>query len=265
MNHPLPEPGWQRAAEQTVLVVVLHQAGAEHMALGLTRAWAPAVPAAVLSALCVADENGAKEVWEEVAIRLGQAGLDPSRLVLAGIGNVQDMALQVAFGQAAAGCAGVLACGNVSLPLGMLAGQPKPGRPKLRLVWTADDPPFSAAALGDLLRCLRVAGLDAQGAVLPGATRLPTEADGYPALDPPLVRLSRAYLAELVAVALSAAPRPGGSPAWAEQDIHGSPRPASGFAKGARPSPPPEHLARTRSEGQGSPGETGIIPAGAQT
>ncbi len=216
MDHPLPEPGRQRTAAQTALVVVLHQAGAEHIALGLTRAWAPAVPAAVLLALRVADETGAKEVWEEVAGRLERAGLDSSRLVLAGVGSVQHMVLQLAFGQAAAGCAGVLACGNVLLPLAVLAGQAKPGRPKLRLVWTVDDPLFSAAALGDLLRCLRVAGLDAQGAVLPGATRLPTEADGYLALDPSMVRLSRAYLAELVAVALSAAPRPDGSSARAE-------------------------------------------------
>ena len=163
----------------------------------------------------VADEDGGREAWEKVASRLGQAGLDPSRLVLAGIGDAQNMALQLAFGQAAVGCAGVVACGNVCLPLAALAGQPMWGRPKLRLAWTAADPLFSAAALGDLLRCFRSAGLDVQGAVLPRTARLPTEAGGGPALCLPLVRLGGAYLAELVAVALGAALRAGSSPAGA--------------------------------------------------
>ncbi len=201
MDHSLPEQAWQRAAARTALVVVLHRAGAERVALGLVRAWAPAVPAAALSTLRIADEDGVGRAWQEVASRLGRAGLNPSRLVLAGVGGAQGTALRLAFEQAALGCAGVLACGGV-LPLAALAGRPSPGRPKLRLVWTADDPLFGAAALGGLLRCLRAAGLDAQGAVLPGAASPAVEAGDGPAPGLPLVRLAGAYLAELVAVAL---------------------------------------------------------------
>lgn len=215
MDRSLPEPASQRTTAQTAYVVVLHQAGAEHVALGLVRAWAPTIPAAVLSTLRVADDDGGTGAWAEVASRLAQAGLGPSRLVLAGIGDAQNTALRLAYGQAAAGCAGVLACGSVVLPLAVLAGQPMRGRPKLRLAWTADDPLFSAAVLGDLLRCFRSAGLDAQGAVLPRTARLPTEVGGGPALVLPLVRLGGAYLAELVAVALDAAFRAGSSPAGA--------------------------------------------------
>ena len=218
MDHSLPEPAPQRVPAPAAYAVVLHQAAAEQVALGLVRAWAPIVPAAVLSTLRVADADGERRAWEEVASRLGQAGLGPSRLVLAGIGDAQNMALQLAFGPAAVGCAGVLACGNVLLPLAALAGQPMRGRPKLRLAWTADDPLFSAAALGDLLRCFRSAGLDVQGAVLPRTARLPTEAGGGPALGLPLVRLGSAYLAELVAVALGGAPRTRAAPSQPLQE-----------------------------------------------
>ncbi len=202
MDHSLPEPAWQRAAARTALVVVLHRAGAERVALGLVRAWAPAVPAAALSTLRIADEDGVGRAWQEVASRLGRAGLNPSRLVLAGVGGAQGTALRLAFEQAALGCAGVLACGGIVLPLAALGRHSSPGKPKLRLVWTADDPLSSAAALGGLLRCLRAAGLDAQGAVLPGALSPAVEAGGGPAPSLPLVRLAGAYLAELVAVAL---------------------------------------------------------------
>lgn len=206
MNRPFPDPTRQRAAAQAALVVVLHPANAEHVALGLVRAWAPVVPAAKLSAMSVAGEDGAERAREEVAGRLGQAGLDPSRLVLAGVGGAQGTALRLAFGKAALGCAGVLACGDPFLPLAALAGQPSPERPKLRLVWTADDPLSRAAALGSLLRCLRAAGLDAQGAVLPRPDR--PFLDAGAGAFPPLVRRGGAYLAELVAVALSTPARP---------------------------------------------------------
>lgn len=218
MDHTLPEPAQQRATAQMALVVVLYQAGAEQLALKLVRAWAPTVPAAILSTLHIAEEGGTEEAWGEVSSRLGRAGLDLSRLVLAGVGRAQDMALQLAFGQAA-GCTGVLACGSLLPPLAALARQPLPGRPKLRLVWTADDTLFSAAALGDLLRCLRVSGLDAQGAVLPRAVRLATELGGGPAFDLPLVRLGGAYVAELVAVALGGAPRHSDSPSGARDGV----------------------------------------------
>jgi hypothetical protein len=211
MDHTRPEPARQHERAQTALVLLLHRADAEHVALGLVRAWSPTVPTAILTTLRVAEEDGAEQAWKGVVGRLGQTGIDPSRLVLAGIGGAQQAALRLAFGPDALGCAGVLACGDIFLPLAALAGPSSPGRPKLRLVWTADDPLVSAAAPGDLLHCLRVAGLDAQGAVLPGAALRAAEAGSGPGAL--LVRLAGAYLAELVAVALGGASWPRGSPA----------------------------------------------------
>ncbi len=203
MDHPLSWPAWQRAPAPAALVAVLHAPDGADLTSGLVRAWAPAVPAAVMSTMMIAGAGGVEEALEQIASRLGRAGLDVSRLVLAGVGGGEGTALQLVFGQAALGCAGIVACGDSLPPLLALGGLSATGRAKLRLVWTADDPLFCAEALGDLLRCFRAAGLDAQGAVVPRSNRLPPEVDGGPSL--PLVRLSGAYLAELVAVALDAA------------------------------------------------------------
>jgi len=119
-----------------------------------------------MSTMLVAGDDGIAKTLAQIGRRLGEAGLDASSLVLAGVGGGEEMALQLAFGQAALACAGVVACGDSLPPLRMLRGPPEVGRAKLRLVWTTDDPLFCAAALGDLLRCLRTAGLDAVGAVL---------------------------------------------------------------------------------------------------
>jgi hypothetical protein len=59
--------------------------------------------------------------------------------------------------------------------------------------------------LGELLCWYRAADLDAQGAVLePGGTAS-TDEDGFPSA---LVRMSRIYLAELVAVAMEGQSQP---------------------------------------------------------
>ena len=197
--------GWPPVSVGTALVVVLHPWSDAEAAHALTAAWAPTVPAAIISKLRVAGDGDIGEVSAQLAHGVEQAGLDTRRLVLAGIGDTAGMALQLALGQGAAGrwplgCAGVLACGNVLPPLGLLAGW-SALQARLRLVWTADDPLFCAAALGDLLRCCRAGGVDAQGAVLARHGGAPGQ--GYRGPAPALVRLGRAYLAELVAVALS--------------------------------------------------------------
>lgn len=215
MDHarPLPAPDDVRACE--AMVVLLHPHDAENAVLALMRGWAPAIPMAALSALPIADSAGIGQAWDAIVYGLERSGLPQSRLVLAGVAGVQDTALQLAFSPAAAGCAGVLALGDGLPPLATLGGQAVTGRPKLRLAWTADDPLFCSAALGGLLRCLRAAGLDAQGAVLAGPAPVARET-GVSVPPPALVRLGGAYLAELVAVALSGAPRPRAAPSAAE-------------------------------------------------
>ena len=64
---------------------------------------------------------------------------------------------------------------------------------------------FCAAALGDLLRCLRVAGLDAEGTVVKGRGPSPGSESSTCSPEPALVRMGGAYLAELVALALDKA------------------------------------------------------------
>ncbi len=168
----------------------------------------PAVPAAIISTLLVADSGGFDEASGQINCRLEQAGLDGTRLVLAGIGGAGETALQLALGRDAMACSGVLACGDILPPLELLAGRAGGFGTRLRLVWTEDEPLFCAAALGDLLRCFRAAGVDAQGAVLARQDGRSREARSSSDPSPALVRLGRAYLAELVAVALGAASRP---------------------------------------------------------
>lgn len=210
MDHPLPVPAYGRASlprrVPAALVAVLYGAGRLALAQELVRAWVPSVPAATVVAVPAGGPDGAADARSAVGGLLGQAGLPASSLVLAGVGGGEGAALQLAFGPGGLACAGVVACGDSLPPLRVLGSCPAQHRTKLRLVWTDEDPLFCAAALGDLLRCLRAGGLDAQGALLPRENRLPTDAGGHPApftLHPPLVHLGRAYVAELVAVVLA--------------------------------------------------------------
>ncbi len=206
MDHPLLAPDRQRARTHAALVILLHPHGAEAVALGLARTWSSAVPAALLSTLRASGGDQAEEALAGIASRVEQAGLASSRLVLAGIGAAQDTALRLVFGQAAVGCAGMLAFGDSLPSWAVLEGHPAQMRAKLRLAWTAEDPMSCAAALGRLLRCFRMAGPDAQGTLLAQSDRPAREAGNSAGLSPPLVRLGGAYLAELVAVALNVAP-----------------------------------------------------------
>lgn len=207
MDHLLLSPDQSHAHVRTALVAVLHSPGGTGLAHELVRAWAPSVPAAAVSTMLVDGAGGIEEAREQIGCRLDQAGLAMSSLVLAGVGGGEEAALQLVFGQAGLACAGVVACGDSLPPLRVLGGWSEARRAKLRLVWTADDPLFCAAALGDLLRCLRAAGLDAQGAVLQRQDRPSRDVDGFRPPSLPMVHLARAYLAELVAVALGPAGR----------------------------------------------------------
>ena len=215
--HPVPALDDVRACERAceAMVVLLHPYGAEAAALALMRGWKPAVPTTALSALPVAGSTGTGQAWDAIVHGLERSGLPLSRLVLAGVAGAQDAALQLAFSPAAAGCAGVLALGDGLPPLTVLGDLPAEGRPRIRLVWTADDPLFCAAALGDMLRCLRATGLDAQGAVLARADPA-ARATGVSAPPPALLRLGGAYVAELVAVAMGGASRTRAAPYAAE-------------------------------------------------
>lgn len=206
------------------MVVLLHPHGAEDAALALMRGWAPAVPMAALSALPVAGCAGTGQAWDAIFHGLERSGLPLSRLGAGRGGGCAGRRAAARVQPGGIGCAGVLALGDGLPPLAVLGGQAVEGRPKLRLVWTVDEPLFCAAALGGLLRCLRAAGIDAQGAVVarpdPAARRM-----GVNTLSPALVRLGGAYLAELIAVALGGAPRTRAAPSAAEPACPTGPNP----------------------------------------
>jgi hypothetical protein len=190
------------APARAVLVVLLHPPEAAQVADSLAVAWAQVVPGAEISLLPVVAGEDRANVALELAARLRSAGLDTSRLVLGGVFGAEEMVLQLVTGSAGQACAGVLACGDVLPPLGLLRAAPVQFRPRLRLVWKSDEPMFCAAELGDLLRWLRIAGLDVEGTVVNGRNRSPDLEGSTHSPEPALVRMGGAYLAELVALAL---------------------------------------------------------------
>jgi hypothetical protein len=193
-----------RTAAPAVLVVLLHSSDSEQVLTGLKRTWERAVPAANVTTMFVADCGSADEILAQLANRLAQAGLDAAHLVLAGVCGAEHVVLQLVLGSTAFACAGVLACGEPLLPFTLLAEGSAGFAATVRLVWKAEEPLLYAAALGESLRCFRAAGMDAQGAVVPGQKRSSEAAHGNHEPGPALVRLGGAYLAELVAVALCA-------------------------------------------------------------
>jgi hypothetical protein len=192
---------------RAVLVVLLHPPEVAHLADSLAVAWAGVVPAAEVSLLPVMAGEDRATISLELAARLRSAGLESSRLVLAGVFGAEEVVLQLVTGSAGQACAGVLACGGVLPPLGLLRETPVQFRPRLRLVWTSEEPMVCAATLGDLLRRLRVAGLDAEGTVVKGRRPSPDLGSGQSDPEPALVRMGGAYLAELVALALDRSSR----------------------------------------------------------
>jgi hypothetical protein len=187
-------------ASRAVAVLVLHAQDCGHTAVRLAQAWAPAVPAASISVLPI----GAEDAGDGVRDELARTGRDLDRLLLVGIGDAAAAVLRLVFHGQGLACAGVLVCGDVLPPLALLTERPAPFRTRLRLVWTSHHALFSADALAALLGWFRAGGIDAQGTVLDRAARS-QGGDAEP--EPALVRMGRAYLAELVAFAL-AGPKP---------------------------------------------------------
>jgi len=95
MDHLLPPAARHRPRARMALVTVLHSSGGTGLAHDLVRAWAPVVPAAAMSTMLVASGVGIAETLAQIGRRLGEAGLDASSLVLAGIGGGEETALQL--------------------------------------------------------------------------------------------------------------------------------------------------------------------------
>jgi hypothetical protein len=192
---------------RAVLVVLLHPPEVAHLAERVAVAWARVVPAAEVSLLPVMAGEDRARVSLELARRRRAAGLWSSRLVLVGVFGAEEVVLQLVTDSTGQACAGVLVCGEALPPLGLLRATPVQFRPRLRLVWKSNDPMFCAAALGDLLRWLRAAGLDAEGAVVKRRDPSPDLGSSTHLPEPALVRMGGAYLAELVALALDSSSR----------------------------------------------------------
>ena len=109
---------------RAALVVLLHPPEVAHVADRLAAAWARVVPAAELSLLPVMAGEDRAKVSLELAARLRAAGLGSSRLVLAGVFGAEEVVLQLVSGSTGQACAGVLACGDVLPPLGLLRATP---------------------------------------------------------------------------------------------------------------------------------------------
>jgi hypothetical protein len=207
MNHIFADPVLQGAAIARALVVMLHLPGIAGPAGKLAEAWRPVVPAARIELQSVPEGLGADATLELLGGLLDRAGLPPERVALVGVCGAEDVALQLALRRDALAWAGLLLCGSALPPLTPLADISLHRGTRLRLIWQASDPLLHAVALGELLRWIRVAGLDAQGCVLEQGTSVPDGAGVGCAPSPALVRLGGAYLAELIATALHGAPQ----------------------------------------------------------
>jgi hypothetical protein len=214
-------PIW-RSSPTRVVVLILHPPELAAMARDLVSAWQPAIPAADLFAVGVA-EGGRIDLPNLTNGPLDRTDRRKRPLILAGICGAEAAALQLAFDRSLPQCTGVLIGGRVLPPLGPLATRMADRAVRLRLLWQVDDPTAWAAPMGELLSWFRAAGLDAQGAVLEPSFQQPEGLTGMragsesPIMEecavgsspsPALVRMGRIYLAELVALAMDMQPRP---------------------------------------------------------
>ena len=180
------------------IAVMLH-ADMQAAAATLADAWRPVIPAAELIVLDVA-----RLTDDEVSKRLKQlrqpAGLTPIQVIAIGVYGAQDVAVRMAFGQLELECGAILAVGS-ALPavLAPLAVDAASRCRRLRIVWETTDPLQHSIILGELLACFRSVGIDTQGAVFGAATasQLGQSASAT------AIRMGGAYLAELVALALT--------------------------------------------------------------
>ena len=183
------------------LVVVLHTPAEAALALHLIRAWAPTVPAGCFVGAAV-EPCDLAAVTERLQTLMRDGVQVPEHTILVGICGAANLALRIGLAPDAWAFAGVLVCGPMLVPLSPFAQGGTASGARLRLIWTAQDSLQVSAALGALLQYLREAGLDAQGAVLGSPYCGPGYGDEGCARAVALVRLSGAYLAELVAYAL---------------------------------------------------------------
>lgn len=203
-NPPLrKQPSTCFASATGALAILLHPARQAAPARELARLWGSRVPSARVSTLSLREYccSQVEDVAADLASRLRRAAVLPSRLVLAAVCGAEDSALQLIFGDPPFPCVGLLVCGEAPMPLAPLSTSRGVSQVKLRLVWSRVDPLSGAAALGGLLECFRMVGIDAQGGVVgtPGESSAPGCELSAP--QSPIARLGGAYFVELMAFA----------------------------------------------------------------
>lgn len=190
-----------RTSKTPILVGMLHSPGAASLVERMIAAWHDAVPQVTFAAFAVPDNlDSVSRATLAAELRVREAS--PSHLVLVGLDVAQYWAIQLALTGPQPICRGVLGCGPALLrpavePSGSVYGA------KLRLAWEAPAPELSAAAMSQWLSVARAKGVDAQGSelVIAAAASRGAAPSEYFA-SPSMIRLTRAYLAELVAVAI---------------------------------------------------------------
>jgi hypothetical protein len=204
MAHPLALAAGHVLPAPKIDVVVLHPEGAGEETSALARTWQPAVPAATMTAVNLTAANPVA-LAALLNNRLGTPGPDAPPRVIAAVLGAEGSLLHLLSEHMLPECTGLLVCGETQLQVQSLRRISTGGRISLRLAWEADDPLPCAVALGEMLRRYRAAGYDAEGAVLSRPALSAQAAHARPSAS--LVRLGGAYLAELVAVALTAMSR----------------------------------------------------------
>lgn len=203
MTLPL-EAVWPRRPRGVAAVaLMLHLPGDAALAAALARAWTPTNPCAAIMPVAAHAVAGAAQICDT----LTRYDLRPNQAVLVGFGGAAALAFTHALAQDKPGFAGLLMCGT------SLAGASPPQEargarplalPKLRLIWLVDDTLASARLLGERMRDLRRSLADVQGAVLlQSPAEDSVEAGEAMGGGSAIMRLGAAYLAELLAGALS--------------------------------------------------------------
>jgi hypothetical protein len=222
MPHRLVLPVLQPPPPPTrVGVLLLHPPKAASLTCRLAREWQPTIPTADITTMSVAEDGGedlGATLPDRCSPRIGP-------LVIAGVCGAEAAALQLAFDGTLPHCTGVLLGGRALPPLKPLGRLMTDRTIKLRLLWEVSDSIAWAPALGELLGWFCAAGLDVHGAVLEPVGPSSTDARG---LSPAFVRMSRVYLAELVAIAMGGQPRRLFAPSFARGKQMGTAREDSG-------------------------------------
>src|SRR5690349_9896349 len=144
-------------------VMLLHPAAAAEAAVVLARLWNPIVPAATIVTVSTDSATDTDDMLASLIPQFGRSALTDDAGILAGVCGAEAAALRLAFAPDGPAWSGVLVCGRALPLLAPLTGTLR--RTRLRLVWDEFDPLPHTAALAELLRCYRAAGVDAQGSV----------------------------------------------------------------------------------------------------